>query len=576
MTPTKRNQQILYSDEARNKLSMGLNLAAKAAGATLGAGGRNILINENHDEYHITKDGVTVVKSLQHKDQIINIGILIAKDVAEKTVNEVGDGTTSSVILADAVYSSGLRKTNSDLNPIEIKQGLDIACKKVIEYLDKQSTKIKSLKQITNVALVSTNNDADLSNSIGKIFHENGKDCVIEVKPSATGLTYVEETDGLRFDRGYVSHGFLNEPTDKSVILNNPYILLTDQKISDSDLISNIITQVIIESQNNGELQRPILIVAEDVDNEALTTLVMNKKHRNLSICCVKAPDFGLASLEKLEDMASLTGATVITKTTADSLLDVTLDDLGVADKVTVTRFDTTIKAVSTASENSPWTEELTDSINKSIRNRIAKLESQKLKYTQAKDLIHSSQAANDRFKLSKLKKRIASLQNGLTTLFVGGYSEIEIKERIDRADDAIGSVRAALNGGIIPGAGVTLLRSTKILKKLMNSPIAKNKNIHAGIEVLLEAVTLPAKLILQNATGKSELVLSKILNSKSNNTGFDVRKHKMVDLISTGIIDPVDVTKSALTNAVSIAGSLLTTECVVSYNINNQPLLHE
>jgi len=523
------SEKIKFNVEARNGLKNGVDALANAVKVTLGPKGRNVIISKSFGGPQITKDGVTVAKQIKLDDPLEDMGAQMVKEVASKTNDLAGDGTTTATVLAQAIVTEGLKNVAAGANPMDLKRGIDNAVKIVVEQLEKMSTLVgKSSDMIEQVATISANSDKTIGSLIAKAFIKVGNEGVITVEEAKGMETYVDTVEGMQFDRGYLSPYFVTNQDKMAAELSHPYILIIDKKISVmKDMLP--ILELVMQSGKS------LLIIAEDIDGEALATLVINKIRGGLKVVAVKAPGFGERRKAMLEDVAILTGATVITENGEVSLDNVELDMLGSAENITVDKDDTTIV-------NGLGDPQI-------IKNRILSVKSQ----------IDSIDNEHDK---ELLQERLAKLAGGVAVLYVGAASEIEMREKKDRVDDALAATRAAVEEGVVPGGGVALLRAGKILNGYM-SPIDDEMT---GVDIVARAIKAPFRTICENAGVSADVKLDGVM-SKSVGTGYDAKNDKYVDMLEEGIIDPKKVTRIALENAASVAGMILTTECALIKN---------
>tara|TARA_R110000744_G_scaffold7349_1_gene25426 strand:+ start:6592 stop:8223 length:1632 start_codon:yes stop_codon:yes gene_type:complete len=520
------SEKIKFNVEARNGLKNGVDALANAVKVTLGPKGRNVIISKSFGGPQITKDGVTVAKQIKLDDPLEDMGAQMVKEVASKTNDLAGDGTTTATVLAQAIVTEGLKNVAAGANPMDLKRGIDNAVKIVVEQLEKMSTLVgKSSDMIEQVATISANSDKAIGTLIAKAFIKVGNEGVITVEEAKGMETYVDTVEGMQFDRGYLSPYFVTNQDKMAAELSHPYILIIDKKISVmKDMLP--ILELVMQSGKS------LLIIAEDIDGEALATLVINKIRGGLKVVAVKAPGFGERRKAMLEDVAILTGATVITENGEVSLDNVELDMLGSAENITVDKDNTTIV-------NGLGDPQI-------IKNRILSVKSQ----------IDSIDNEHDK---ELLQERLAKLAGGVAVLYVGAASEIEMREKKDRVDDALAATRAAVEEGVVPGGGVALLRAGKILNGYM-SPIDDEMT---GVDIVSRAIKSPFRTICENAGVSADVKLDGVM-SKSVGTGYDAKNDKYVDMLEEGIIDPKKVTRIALENAASVAGMILTTECAL------------
>lgn len=519
-------KDIKFDIEARDGLKRGVDKLAEAVKVTLGPKGRNVIISKSFGAPQVTKDGVTVAKEIELNDPLENMGAQMVKEVASKTNDQAGDGTTTATVLAQAIVKEGLKNVAAGANPMDLKRGIDKAVEAIVENLEKQTKKVgNSTDKIKQVASISANNDQAIGDLIAIAFNKVGNEGVITVEEAKGTDTYVDVVEGMQFDRGYLSPYFVTD-TDKMLAdLENPYILLFDKKISNLQEVLPILEPV-------AQSGRPLLIIAEDVDGQALATLVVNKLRGGLKIAAVKAPGFGDRRKAMLEDIAILTGGTVISEERGFSLENADLSMLGSAETVTVDKDNTTI--VNGAG------------VKKDIKARVNQIKSQ----------IETTTSDYDK---EKLQERLAKLAGGVAVLYVGAASEVEMKEKKDRVDDALHATRAAVEEGIVAGGGVALVRAKSVLSKITT----ENLDEVTGIQIVAKAIEAPLRTIVENAGGEGSVVVAKILEGKGD-FGFDAKSETYVDMLKAGIIDPKKVTRIALENAASVSGMILTTECAL------------
>ncbi|CAL2086159.1 chaperone Hsp60, peptide-dependent ATPase, heat shock protein [Tenacibaculum dicentrarchi] len=519
-------KDIKFDVDARNGLKRGVDALANAVKVTLGPKGRNVIISKAFGAPHVTKDGVTVAKEIELEDSLENMGAQMVKEVASKTNDLAGDGTTTATVLAQAIVKEGLKNVAAGANPMDLKRGIDKAVIAITEDLAKQSKEVgDSSEKIQQVASISANNDKVIGDLIATAFGKVGKEGVITVEEAKGMETYVDVVEGMQFDRGYLSPYFVTDADKMIATLDNPYILLFDKKISNLQEILPILEPV---SQSG----RPLLIIAEDVDGQALATLVVNKLRGGLKIAAVKAPGFGDRRKAMLEDIAILTGGTVISEERGFSLENATLDLLGTAETVTIDKDNTTV--VNGAGDDTQ------------IKARVNQIKAQ----------IETTTSDYDK---EKLQERLAKLSGGVAVLYVGAASEVEMKEKKDRVDDALHATRAAVEEGIVAGGGVALVRAKKVLKAITT----ENLDETTGIQIVYKAIEAPLRTIVENAGGEGSVVINKVLEGKKG-FGYDAKSEAYVDMLEAGIIDPKKVTRVALENAASVAGMILTTECAL------------
>ncbi len=519
-------KEIKFDIEARNLLKEGVDQLANAVKVTLGPKGRNVVIEKKFGAPQITKDGVTVAKEIELSDAYANIGAQMVKEVASKTGDDAGDGTTTATVLAQSIVNVGLKNVTAGANPMDLKRGIDKAVGKVVESIKSQAQNIgDDYSKIKQVAKVSANGDEEIGSLIAQAMEKVHKEGVITVEEAKGTETYVDVVEGMQFDRGYISPYFVTDTEKMEASLEAPFILIHDKKISTmKDLLP-----VLEQTAQSG---RPLMIIAEDVDGEALATLVVNRLRGSLKVCAVKAPGFGDRRKEMLEDLAILTGGTVITEEKGMKLEDATIDMLGQAEKITVDKENTTV--VSGAGDE------------EAIKARVSMIKRQ----------IEATTSDYDR---EKLQERLAKLAGGVAVLYVGAASEVEMKEKKDRVDDALSATRAAVEEGIVPGGGVMLIRAIASLDGLTG----ENEDETTGIEIVKRAIEEPLRQIVANAGKEGAVVVQKVREGEGD-FGYNARIDEYQNLYETGVIDPAKVTRVALENAASIAGMFLTTECVL------------
>ena len=519
-------KKIEFDIEARDGIKRGVDALANAVKVTLGPKGRNVIIGKSFGAPQVTKDGVTVAKEIELKDNLENMGAQMVKEVASKTNDLAGDGTTTATILAQSIVTEGLKNVAAGANPMDLKRGIDKAVMTVVKGLEKQSVEIGSASEkILQVASISANNDETIGKLITEAFEKVGKEGVITVEEAKGTDTYVDVVEGMQFDRGYISPYFVTDSEKMEADLDTPQILITDKKISVMKDLLPILEPV-------AQSGKPLLIIAEDIDGEALATLVVNKLRGSLKIAAVKAPGFGDRRKAMLEDIAILTGGTVISEERGFTLENTTIDMLGTAEKVTIDKDNTTV---------------VNGSGNKNdIKSRVSQIKAQ----------IETTTSDYDK---EKLQERLAKLAGGVAVLYVGAPSEVEMKEKKDRVDDALHATRAAIEEGIVAGGGVALLNSKNDLSKVK----ASNSDESTGIQIVNKAIETPLRTIVENSGGEGSVVVSKVLEGEKN-FGYNAKEGKYVDMLKEGIIDPKKVTRVALENAASVAGMILTTECAL------------
>lgn len=527
---------IKYNTEARNLIKAGVDQLADAVKVTLGPKGRNVIIEKKFGAPQITKDGVTVAKEVELEDKFENTGAQLVKSVASKTGDDAGDGTTTATILTQAIVTEGLKNVTAGANPMDLKRGIDKAVAKVIDYIKTHAEQVgDNYDKIEQVATVSANNDPEIGKLIADAMRKVSKDGVITIEESKTRDTSIGVVQGMQFDRGYLSGYFVTDTDKMECVMENPYILIYDKKISNLKEFLPIL-------QPAAESGRPLLVIAEDVDSEALTTLVVNRLRGSLKICAVKAPGFGDRRKAMLEDIAVLTGGVVISEEKGLKLEQATLDMLGSAKKVTITKDDTTIVGGAGAKEN------IQERVNQ-IRNEIANTKSS--------------------YDKEKLQERLGKLSGGVAVLYVGANSEVEMKEKKDRCDDALCATRAASEEGVVVGGGTTYIRAQEELKDLKGD----NADEQTGINIVRRAIEEPLRQIVFNAGGEGAVVVNKVREGKGD-FGYNAREDKYEDLRQAGVIDPAKVERVALENAASVAGMFLTTECLICDKPEEKPAM--
>jgi chaperonin GroEL len=528
------SKEIKFNIEARTLLKEGVDALTNAVKVTLGPKGRNVVIDKKFGAPQISKDGVTVAKEIELSDPYKNMGAQMVKEVASKTADQAGDGTTTATVLAQSIMSVGLKNVASGANPMDLKRGIDLAVKEVVKSLHAQSKTIgDDISKIEQVASISANNDHSIGRLIAEAMGKVKKEGVITVEEAKGTETTVEVVEGMQFDRGYISPYFITDTDKMESVMENPYILLTDKKISTMKDLMPVLEPV-------AQSGRPLVIIAEDVDGEALATLVVNKLRGSLKIAAVKAPGFGDRRKEMLEDIAILTGGTVISEEKGLKLESATMDLLGEAEKVTIDKEVTTV--VNGKGEKS------------NIEARIKQIKVQ----------IENTTSDYDK---EKLQERLAKLAGGVAVLYIGAASEVEMKEKKDRVDDALSATRAAVEEGIIPGGGVAYIRAIKALAKLEGENFDQN----TGIAIVRRAIEEPLRIIVENAGMEGSIVVQKIKEGKDD-FGYNAYTDKYENLYESGVIDPTKVARIALENAASVAGMFLTTECVIVEEKENKP----
>ena len=520
-------KEVKFEGDARTRMQAGVDTLADAVKVTLGPKGRNVVIDKAFGAPRITKDGVTVAKEIELEDKFENMGAQMVREVASKTNDEAGDGTTTATVLAQAIVREGCKSVAAGMNPMDLKRGVDAAVEAVIEELRKKAKKVSSDEEVSQVGTISANGDTDVGAMISDAMQKVGKEGVITVEEAKSLATELEVVEGMQFDRGYISPYFVTNAEKMFAEMEDPYILLHEKKLSGLQSMLPLLESVVQSS-------RPLLILAEDVEGEGLATLVVNKLRGGLKIAAVKAPGFGDRRKAMLEDIAILTGGQVISEDLGIKLENVTLDMLGTAKKVTITKEETTI--VNGAGKKAD------------IQGRCNQIRAQ----------IDETSSDYDR---EKLQERLAKLAGGVAVIRVGGATEVEVKEKRDRVEDAMNATRAAVEEGIVPGGGTALLRASKVLDKLNPG----NDDQRVGVEIVRKALQAPVRQIAENAGVEGSIVVGKMLDKKDANFGYNAATDKFEDLVKAGVIDPVKVVRTALQDAASVAGLLITTEAMVA-----------
>ncbi len=525
----------VFGTELKNKLLAGIKKLNHSVSSTLGPGGRTVLIKDKSGEVKVTKDGVTVAKSFHELEhQVEDLGAQLVKQVSIKSANEAGDGTTTSTLLASIMVEEGIKLINQGSNPVEVKKAIDRYVTEVVKALKEIATDVTSQTQIKQVATISANNDSEVGELISAAIEKVGREGIVTIEESKTGETNLEVVEGMQFDRGYKSPYFVTNNSTMQAVLDEPYILIYDGRISTAAELLNVLTKA--NSEN-----KALLIVADDIGDEALATLIVNKMRGTLKVAAVKAPGFGDRRKEILNDIATITGGTLITDEVGLSLEKATLNQLGRAEKITIDKDTTT------------------------IINGAGKSEDIKARIELIKNQIDKSTSDYDK---EKLQERLSKLAGGVAILYIGATTEVEMKEKKDRVDDALHATRAAVAEGIVPGGGVALIRTQSALA---NMDYSKIDDYHTGILIVSKAIESPLKTIVTNGGGSAEVVINEVRNG-TGNMGYNARTEKFEDLVVAGIIDPTKVTRLALQNAASIASLLLTTECVVASKKEDKP----
>ena len=528
------SKEILFNIDARDQLKKGVDVLANAVKVTLGPKGRNVIIEKKFGAPHITKDGVTVAKEIEIEDAFQNLGAQLVKEVASKTSDDAGDGTTTATVLAQSIVGVGMKNVAAGANPMDLKRGIDKAVAEVVKSIAAQAKTVgDDYDKIEQVASISANNDATIGKLIADAMRKVSKDGVITIEEAKGTDTTIEVVEGMQFDRGYISAYFVTNTEKMEVEMEKPYILIHDKKISSLKDLLPILEAAV-------QTGRPLLIIAEDIDGEALTTLVVNRLRANLKICAVKAPGFGDRRKEMLQDIATLTGGIVISEEQGLQLETTTLEMLGSAEKVTVTKDNTTVV-------NGKGSKD-------AIADRVSQIKSQ----------IASTTSDYDR---EKLQERLAKLAGGVAVLYVGAASEVEMKEKKDRVDDALCATRAAIEEGIVPGGGVAYIRAIDSLSNIK----AFNDDEQTGIEIIKRAIEEPLRQIVFNAGKEGAVVVQKVREGKDD-FGYNARTDVYENFYAAGVVDPAKVCRVALENAASIAGMFLTTECVISEKKEDNP----
>ena len=528
------SKEILFNIDARDELKKGVDALANAVKVTLGPKGRNVILEKKFGAPHITKDGVTVAKEVELEDPFQNLGAQLVKEVASKTGDDAGDGTTTATVLAQSIVSVGLKNVTAGANPMDLKRGIDKAVVKVVESIASQAVSVgDDYNKIEQVATISANNDATIGKLIADAMRTVTKDGVITIEEAKGTDTHIDVVEGMQFDRGYISPYFVTNTEKMEVEMEKPYILIYDKKISNLKELLPVLEPAV-------QSGRPFLIIAEDVESEALTTLVVNRLRASLKIAAVKAPGFGDRRKEMLEDIAILTGGIVISEEKGLTLEKATLEMLGTAEKVTINKDNTVIV-------NGAGNKE-------AIAQRVSQIKTQ----------ISTTTSDYDR---EKLQERLAKLAGGVAVLFIGAASEVEMKEKKDRVDDALSATRAAIEEGIVPGGGVAYLRAIDSLEGL----ITDNDDEATGVDIVKRAIEEPLRQIVANAGKEGAVIVQKVREGKGD-YGYNARTDMYENLLSAGVVDPAKVTRVALENAASIAGMFLTTECVITEKKEDNP----
>lgn len=528
------SKDIKFSIDSRDKLKTGVDILANAVKVTLGPKGRNVVIENKYGSPHITKDGVSVAKEIELEDPIENMGAQMAKEVASKTADMAGDGTTTATVLAQAIVTAGLKNVAAGANPMDLKRGIDKAVEAVVTGLKKQAQVVDfNSSKIEQIATISANGDSEIGKLIADTIKKVSKDGVITVEEAKGTDTYSDVVEGMQFDRGYLSPYFVNDKVDDLVYMDNPYILMVNSKVS---IMRDILPLLEKVANTNSSL----LIIAEDVDGEALASLILNTVKGSIKACAVKSPGFGERRLELLEDLAIMTGGLVINPNKGDKLELVRLELLGRADRVVITKDSTTV---------------------------IGGKGNKALIISRIKALANQIEKAKSDYDKERLQDRLSKLSGGVAVLYIGAATEVAMKEKKDRVDDALHATRAAIDEGIVAGGGVAYIRAIDVLEKLKVS----NEDEKIGVDIIKRALEAPIRTIVANAGIEGSIVVQKVREGKAD-FGFNARTEKYENLLKAGVIDPVKVTRVALENAASIAGLLLTTECTITY-INREKI---
>ncbi|MBB5752124.1 chaperonin GroEL [Prosthecomicrobium pneumaticum] len=520
-------KDVKFSADAREKMLRGVDILANAVKVTLGPKGRNVVIEKSFGAPRITKDGVTVAKEIELEDKFENLGAQLVREVASKTNDIAGDGTTTATVLAQAIVKEGAKAVAAGMNPMDLKRGIDLAVAEAVKDLEKRSKKIKTSEEVAQVGTISANGEKEIGQMIANAMQKVGNEGVITVEEAKTAETELEVVEGMQFDRGYLSPYFITNAEKMITELEDPYILLHEKKLSNLQSMLPVLEAVV-------QTGKPLLIISEDVEGEALATLVVNKLRGGLKVAAVKAPGFGDRRKAMLEDIAVLTAGQVISEDLGIKLESVTLAMLGRAKKVTISKENTTI--VDGAGKK------------KEIEARVSQIKAQ----------IEETTSDYDR---EKLQERLAKLAGGVAVIRVGGATEVEVKERKDRVDDALNATRAAVEEGIVPGGGTALLRAKKAVEKLKSD----NPDVEAGIKIVLRALEAPIRQIAENSGVEGSIVVGKVLESKGDTFGFDAQSETYVDLVAAGIIDPTKVVRTALQDAASVSSLIVTTEALIA-----------
>ena len=529
-------KQVHFGSDARDRMLRGVDILANAVKVTLGPKGRNVVLDKSYGAPRITKDGVTVAKDIELEDKFENMGAQMLREVASKTNDKAGDGTTTATILAQAIVREGVKYVTAGMNPMDLKRGVDMAVETAVKDITARAKKVKSSDEIAQVGTISSNGDALIGNMIAKAMQKVGNEGVITVEEAKTAETEIDIVEGMQFDRGYLSPYFITNAEKMTVELDDPYILIHEKKLSSLQAMLPVLEAVI-------QTGKPLLIIAEDVEGEALATLVVNKLRGGLKVAAVKAPGFGDRRKAMLEDIATLTAGEMIAEDLGIKLESVTLAMLGRAKRVRIDKENTTI----------------IDGLGKKkdIEGRVNQIKAQ----------IEETTSDYDR---EKLQERLAKLAGGVAVIRVGGVTEVEVKEKKDRVDDALNATRAAVEEGIVPGGGIALLRAKIAVAKLKS----ENPDVQAGINIVLKALEAPIRQIVENAGVEGSIVVNRIHENKSQTFGFNAQTEEYVDMLDAGIVDPAKVVRTALQDAASVAGLLITTEAMIAETPKDKPAM--
>jgi len=529
-------KQVHFGSDARDRMMRGVDILANTVKVTLGPKGRNVVIEKSYGSPRITKDGVTVAKDIELEDKFENMGAQMLREVASKTNDKAGDGTTTATILAQAIVREGVKYVTAGMNPMDLKRGVDMAVEAAVKDITARAKKVKSSKEIAQVGTISSNGDELIGNMIAQAMKKVGNEGVITVEEAKTAETEIDIVEGMQFDRGYLSPYFITNADKMIVELEDPYILIHEKKLSSLQAMLPILEAVV-------QTGKPLLIIAEDIEGEALATLVVNKLRGGLKVAAVKAPGFGDRRKAMLEDIATLTAGEMIAEDLGIKLENVTLAMLGHAKKVRIDKENTTIIDGSGK--------------KKDIEGRINQIKAQ----------IEDTTSDYDR---EKLQERLAKLGGGVAVIRVGGVTEVEVKEKKDRVDDALNATRAAVEEGIVPGGGIALLRAKAAVAKLK----VENPDIQAGINIVMKALEAPIRQIVENAGVEGSIVVNRIHENKSQTFGFNAQTEEYVDMLTAGIVDPAKVVRTALQDAASVAGLLITTEAMIAETPKDKPAM--